>query len=121
MNFLYILNVLIALTIFNVWLLRYNKKTPFRGGDASNLMQEFKVYGLPKWMFYLTGIVKLLLSIALIVGIWFEEINLLASIFLSLIMLAAIIMHIKVNDPIKKSVPALTILFFLLTILFSSI
>ena len=121
MNFLYILNVVVALTIFNVWFLRYNKKSPFRGGDAPNLMQEFKVYGLPKWMFYLTGFFKVLLSIALIVGIWFEEINLLASILLSFIMLVAIIMHIKVNDPFKKSVPALTLLLFLLTLLFSSI
>tara|TARA_B100000963_G_C22628349_1_gene673547 strand:- start:521 stop:886 length:366 start_codon:yes stop_codon:yes gene_type:complete len=121
MNFLYILNIVIALAIFNVWFFRYNKKTPFRGGDASNLMQEFKVYGLPKWMFYLTGSAKILLSIALILGIWFKEINLFASVLLSLIMLIAIIMHIKVNDPLKKSVPALTILFFLLTILFNSI
>ena len=121
MNFLYVLNVIIALTIFNVWFLRHNRKTPFRGGDASSLLQEFKVYGLPKWMFYLTGFVKILLSVALIVGIWFEEINILASMLLSLIMLIAVIMHIKVNDPIKKSVPALTILFFLLTILFNSI
>tara|TARA_B100001287_G_scaffold139145_1_gene117212 strand:- start:2764 stop:3129 length:366 start_codon:yes stop_codon:yes gene_type:complete len=121
MNFLYFLNVIIALTIFNVWFLRYNRKTPFRGGDASSLLQEFKVYGLPKWMFYLTGFVKILLSVALIVGIWFKEINILASMLLSFIMLMAVIMHIKVNDPLKKSIPALTILLFLLTIIFSSI
>tara|TARA_Y100001978_G_scaffold116237_1_gene103669 strand:+ start:113 stop:478 length:366 start_codon:yes stop_codon:yes gene_type:complete len=121
MDFLYVLNVIIALAIFNVWFLRYNKKTPYRGGNASNLLQEFKVYGLPKWMFYLTGFVKILLSVALIVGIWFDEINILASILLSFVMIIAIIMHIKVNDPLKKSVPALTILLFLLTILFSSI
>ena len=121
MNFLYILNVIIALAILNVWLFRYNKKTSYRGGDASSLMQEFKVYGLPKWIFYLTGFVKIFLSIALIVGIWFEEVTLLAAMFLSLIMLVAIIMHIKVNDPFKKSVPAITILFFLLTILFNTI
>ena len=40
MAFLTILvNLIVALTLLNVWLIRFNKKTKFRGGD-SNLSER---------------------------------------------------------------------------------
>ena len=44
-----------ALWILNVWILRFNKETEYRGGDAKNLPQEFDVYGFPKGTVYLVG------------------------------------------------------------------
>ena len=41
-----ILSVFVGLTVINVWLFRAAKSTSFRGGNASNLMEEFAVYGL---------------------------------------------------------------------------
>ena len=41
--------VIAALGIFNVWIIRFGKATNWRGGDAKNLKDEFQVYGLPGW------------------------------------------------------------------------
>ena len=38
-----ILSVGIAVTLLNVWLLRINKATPYRGGQAQNMKEEFEV------------------------------------------------------------------------------
>ena len=42
-----------ALWILNVWILRFNKETEYRGGDAKNMREEFKTYGIPPWAMYL--------------------------------------------------------------------
>ena len=42
-----VIQVVIALGILNVWVLRYGKATGWRGGDAKNMEEEFAVYGLP--------------------------------------------------------------------------
>ena len=43
------IQVLIALGIFNVWILRFGKPTDWRGGAAANMKVEFEVFGLPLW------------------------------------------------------------------------
>ena len=35
-----------GLWILNVWILRFNKETEFRGGDAINMLEEFHETGL---------------------------------------------------------------------------
>ena len=113
-----IINIVIALCILNVWIFRFNKKTAYRGGSAKNMKEEFKEYGLPMWFMYLIGSIKIILSIVLIIGVWTTEINIYAYIFMSILMLGAIFMHLKVNDPLKKSIPAITILSLLLIVIF---
>ena len=119
MDYFVYINLLVSLTILNVWLLRFNNKTPYRGGDANNLKEEFNVYGLPTWFMYVVGTIKVILAILLIVGIWEREINLYVVSAMILLMLGALLMHIKVNDPIKKSLPAFSILLLLIFILFN--
>lgn len=116
-----IFNLIIGFGILNVWLLRYNKKTAFRGGNAKNLKEEFKVYGLPNWFFILIGIIKVSLAILLIIGFWFENLTFYSTIGIAILMIGAILMHLKVNDPIKKSLPALSILLMLISIIFNII
>ena len=41
------LQLIVAVGILNVWLLRSGRATPFRGGDARSLREEFAAYGLP--------------------------------------------------------------------------
>ena len=112
-----LINTIIALGIFNVWVIRFNKKTDFRGGDALNLKEEFKVYGLPKWFMYLIGFLKLSFALILILGIWFKSISIYATYGMTILMIGAILMHLKVNDPFKKYVPALSILILLATLI----
>lgn len=114
-----IVQVIIALGIVNVWLIRFNKSTGWRGGTASNLKDEFKVYGLPEWMVWMVGALKLLFAVALIAGIWYPQMALRATTGIAILMTGAIAMHVKVNDPFKKSLPAFIMLalslFLLLT------
>jgi hypothetical protein len=53
-----VLTVIISLGILNVWLLRFNKPTPYRGGTAKNLKEEFAAYGLPVWFMWVVGASK---------------------------------------------------------------
>ena len=117
MNFFLLINILVSLTILNVWLLRFNKKTPYRGGESKTLKEEFSVYGLPTWFMYLIGSIKVTLAVLLVVGIWFPKINQYVIYSMILLMVGAVLMHIKVKDPVKKSLPALSILLLLLSII----
>tara|TARA_B100000676_G_C17954985_1_gene774185 strand:- start:64 stop:432 length:369 start_codon:yes stop_codon:yes gene_type:complete len=112
-----LINAIIALTLLNVWLFRFNKKTLYRGGDANSMTEEFSVYGLPLWFMYFIGLLKIILASLLIIGIWVYELNMYSYIVLSILMIGAIIMHFKVNDPIIKSAPALSLLTLLLALL----
>ena len=51
-----VLQLVVALGILNVWLLRSRRSTPFRGGDAKNMHEEFAAYGLPYWFMCVVGV-----------------------------------------------------------------
>ena len=111
MNTLSVLfQVLIALGIFNVWLLRFGRSTEWRGGDAQNMKEEFAAYGLPGWFMIAIGIAKVALASLLIAGLWLPDVTRLAALGMVALMLGAVSMHFKVGDPLRKSVPALSML-----------
>ena len=116
-----ILQLIIAIGLFNVWLFRFNKATAYRGVDSKNMKEEFIAYGLPIWLMYFVGIVKVLIAIMLIVSIWEKQLLLYNLIALAVLMIAAVLMHVKVKDPIKKSYPALSILFMIALIMYFTI
>lgn len=69
MDFLVIAcQVIVALGLINVWLLRRGKSTPYRGGNADNMEQEFATYGLPTRFMWLICILKLSAAAALLLG-----------------------------------------------------
>jgi hypothetical protein len=111
-----IIQIIIALGIFNVWIFRYSKESTWRGGNAKNMKEEFRVYGLPEWFIGLIGFLKLLLASLLIVSIWFPVLKIPAAIGIAVLMLGAILMHFKVKDPLKKSLPAATMFLFCLIV-----
>ncbi len=114
-----IIQIGIALGILNVWLLRYGKQTAWRGGEANNMKEEFKVYGLPVWFMGVVGFLKVLLAVLLILGIWFPSLTEPAAIGMAILMLGAVTMHVKVKDPLKKSLPAFTLLVLSLIVAFT--
>ena len=59
---------------------------------------------------YLVGFAKISLAIILFLGMWIQDFNFFGSIGMSFLMLGAILMHLKVKDPIKKSLPAFCML-----------
>ncbi len=113
-----ILQVIVGLGILNVWLLRFNSKTSYRGGNAGNMKEEFQAYGLPEMMVYIVGFIKVVLAIALLAGIWLEYLVDPAAIGLALMMLGAIIMHLKISDPFSKNIPAIIVLLMCIAIYF---
>ena len=110
--FIIALQCIVAFSILNVWLVQNKKATPWRGGDAKTIVEEFEVYGLPLWMCYVVGTLKVLLALGLLAAIWFPALRQPSALGLALLLLGSIAMHLKIKDPLKKSIPA--ILFFIL-------
>ena len=105
-----IIQIIVALGLLNVWLLRFNRPTPYRGGGSRSMPEEFAAYGLPKWVLYVVGALKVSCALCLLAGIWFPALVLPAAVLIGSLMLGAIAMHLKVRDPFIKSVPAGSIL-----------
>jgi uncharacterized membrane protein YphA (DoxX/SURF4 family) len=112
-----IVQLVIALGILNVWILRFGKSTAWRGGGAKSMKEEFSVYGLPSWSVGLIGFLKILFAALLIIGVWVSAVVKPAAFGLAILMLGAILMHIKVKDSPQKSVPAVTVLVMCLLVL----
>ncbi len=119
MNPVLVIQIVVALGILNVWLLRFGKSTGWRGGEAKNMKEEFAIYGLPEWSVQAVGFLKILCAVCLIAGIWIPALTQPAAIGLAVLMLGAVAMHFKVKDPLKKSLPALTMLVLCLIIAFA--
>jgi uncharacterized membrane protein YkgB len=100
------LQVIVGISILNVWLVQNKKATRWRGGNATTLMEEFQVYGLPVWSCYAIGILKVVFALMLLAGIWVPELIQVAASGLALLLAGSVAMHFRVNDPIVKSLPA---------------
>ena len=102
--------IVVGCGLLNVWLLRFNKATAFRGGQAASMPEEFAAYGLPAWSCYLVGFLKVASALALLAGLLYPALALPAAAVVAVLMAGAVAMHIKVGDPLKKSLPALSVL-----------
>jgi hypothetical protein len=113
------LKLIVGLSILNVWLVRSQKATPWRGGDAKSIVEEFKAYGLPVWVMWAVGTLKVILALLLLYSIYDPQMEPYAAYGIALLMLGAVSMHIKIGDPLKKSFPAFTflVLSLLITVL----
>jgi len=111
------LQLVIALGLLNVWLLRPQQKTPYRGGNAGSMAEEFAAYGLPHWSMFVVGALKILSALALIIGVWVSELVLPAAGIIGVLMVGALAMHAKAKDPLPKFLPAAAILILTLILL----
>lgn len=105
-----ILQIIVALGLLNVWLLRFAQSTAYRGGGARSMPEEFAAYGLPGWMIYVVGALKVGGALCLIAGIWFPSLVFPAALVIGFLMVGALAMHFKIGDPLKKSAPAVFML-----------
>ncbi len=104
-----ILKLVVGLGILNVWLLRANRATAYRGGNAKTMREEFATYGLPYGFMCVIAVLKVGLAIALLASIWIHSLAQPAAIGLGVLMLGAFIMHLKVKDPISKALPSIAV------------
>ena len=105
-----ILQIAVGLGLLSVWLVRARSATSYRGGGAQNLKEEFAEYGLPPTAFYVVGALKIAAGVILIAGIWFDLPVQTAAGVVALLMLGAVVMHVKVKDPAHKALPAVLML-----------
>lgn len=108
--FIIALKLIVGLSILNVWLLRSKKATAWRGGEANNIEEEFKAYGLPVWVMWIVGAFKVILAMVLLISIYYPEYEGIAAYGIAFFMLGAVSMHMKIGDPVKKSFPAFSFL-----------
>lgn len=106
------LQLFVAFGLLNVWLIRRSKKTEYRGSNADSLKDEFIAYGLPLWFYYVIGFIKISSAFLLIFGFWIPSLVFPTALIIIFLMLGAVLMHIKVKDPLKKMLPALIMLIF---------
>ena len=106
LSFSTILQIVIALGLLNVWLVRARSTTSYRGGQARSLKEEFAAYGLPDIAFYVVGALKIGSAVMLIAGLWNPALVLPAAAVVVLLMVGALVMHVKVKDAAMKSLPA---------------
>lgn len=105
-----LIKAVIFISIINVWFVRFNKPTTWRGKEAQNMKQEFLVYGLSETTMYLVGGLKVLAALLLVASIWVESLTIPAALVMAILMVGAIFMHVKVKDPIRRSLPAFSFL-----------
>lgn len=111
-----VFQIVIALGIYNVWLLRPNQATAWRGGDAKTLEEEFHVYGLSTSFMRVVKVLKLSCATFLLTGLFYPPATILGAFGLAVLMLSAVLMHMKVHDPLRKSIPAATLLILSLAV-----
>ena len=95
----------VSFLVTNVWLFRFNKETPFRGGDAKNMIEEFAIYGLDINTMYLVGSLKVIASVGLIIGLLKTKFSVYSSLLMAILMTGAIYFHFKISDPAIKYFP----------------
>ena len=107
---LLVIQAIVGFGILNVWLLRRNKATAFRGGLAQSMEEEFKHYGLPEWSVSVVGFSKVSLAFLILAGYFNPTLTALGATALGLFMLGAVLLHIKVRDTFVKTLPSLLML-----------
>ena len=105
-----LLQLIAGLGILNVWLLRFNKSTPYRGGNASSMKEEFSNYGLPAWSVYVIGFLKVTAALGLLLGLLIPVLAVPSAGLLGALMIGALGKQLKVGDPLVKSMPAISML-----------
>jgi len=78
------------------------------------MKEEFEVYGFSTSVMYIIGALKVLFAAALVASYWYPDLSTPAAAGMGILMLGAIFMHLRANDPNIRSFPAL--LFFLLSV-----
>ena len=90
------LQVVVALGLLNVWLVRARSATAYRGGSAQSLKEEFATYGLPEWTFYVVGLLKIGSAVLLLAGIWVPALIKPPTLIVAALMVGALVMCVAI-------------------------
>jgi uncharacterized membrane protein YphA (DoxX/SURF4 family) len=113
-----ILLIVVSVTVITAWTYNINLDTTFRGGDATNMIEEFEAYGLNQTTMVVVGIFKVSCAIMLLFGLKYRKLILPAAGVMSLFMIAAVYFHFSISDPIIPTAPSLLMLASCLSIIY---
>ena len=87
----------ISSAIFYVWVVKYQ-----------NIVKEFKEFQLPDWLRDIVGVFKL--TFALMIISTNNKIALIGSLGIAILMVAALLTHLKVKNPFYKMIPSMSLM-----------
>ncbi|WCK52600.1 DoxX family protein [Aneurinibacillus sp. Ricciae_BoGa-3] len=82
---------------------------------AKKARENFQHLNLPDWFRLLTGVYQTIGAVGLVIGFWLPWFKGLSGIWIAIMMLVAIVLHLRVKEPFLQSVPAIVV--FLLSVL----
>ncbi|AFL87231.1 hypothetical protein Terro_0905 [Terriglobus roseus DSM 18391] len=91
--------VVIAASVIYVWTVNYR-----------NVVKEFEEYELPERVRTFVGATKISLSTLLVAGIWYPRLALIPAALMALLMVCAILAHLRVHHAWHRSMPAFVLL-----------
>ena len=94
-----IFQIIVAVSVLYIWIFRYD-----------NIVLEFKHYGYSDVIRNFVGASKISISVILILGIWYQEFVIYASLLMAFFMFCAQLSHLKVKNPLLKFVPSFVFL-----------
>ena len=103
-----LIKIVSSVAIFFVWVVRYE-----------NIRKEFDDYNLPTWLRDLTGILKL--SFAWMLHSSDLIIVVAGSSGITLLMLAAVVTHVRLKSTFRRYIASVTMLLLSITILYFSV
>jgi uncharacterized membrane protein YphA (DoxX/SURF4 family) len=113
-----ILIIIVSVTVITAWTYNIILDTTFRGGDATNMIEEFEAYGLNQTTMVVVGIFKVSCAIMLLFGLKYRKLILPAAAVMALFMIAAVYFHLSISDPIIPTAPSLLMLASCLSIIY---
>tara|TARA_B100000282_G_C31666961_1_gene460318 strand:+ start:373 stop:717 length:345 start_codon:yes stop_codon:yes gene_type:complete len=103
-----IFQIIVSVSVLYIWIFRYD-----------NIVLEFKHYGYSDVLRNFVGASKISISVILILGIWYQEFVIYASLSMAFFMFCAQLSHLKVKNPLLKFVPSFVFLLMSLFIAFN--
>ena len=98
-NLSFACQIIVAASVLYIWVFRYD-----------NIVVEFKHYGYSNLLRNFVGASKISISAIMLMGIWFSDVLVYASLSMAFFMLCAQASHLKVKNPIIKFSPSFVFL-----------
>lgn len=87
--------------------------------SSKKMMDEFDAtYGFPKWFRVITGLLEIAGAALLVAGIWNDSLVAIGGWLLAVIMVGAVITHLRIKDPVSKIGIPIFLLILTLVVLF---
>ena len=98
-NLSFACQIIVSVSVLYIWVFRYD-----------NIILEFKHYGYSDLLRNAVGASKISISAIMIMGIWFNEVVVYASLSMAFFMFCAQLSHLKIKNPFYKLLPSLIFL-----------